>query len=337
MNLFRTSSTLILIAGILAVAGCSSHTSTSTNINASAAADIYLTNQTSGGGSQTPQVLGISATGSSGATISTVNGPAGDTFLGLASDSSGNLFTVDKAAAGGAYTVVEFAAGTNSSGTSASTTIRTFTSTAINAVPIGLKVDGSGDIFVMLTGGAVLRFATGATGAVTPSASLTGSSGVMTTDSSGNLYVTTPISLTDNHSAIAVYSSGFATGAVAQRTILPATEMSITSLAVDSSGNIYATGKDINSNIDVAVFAAAATGTSTATRIISGANTDLVNPWQVQVDGAGNVFVADSTTGASGGTVVVSQFASTASGNIGPASRVTTSATYAATSAMTIH
>ena len=118
MNLFCKSSTLILTAGILAVAGCSSHTSSSTMITASAAADVYVTNQTSGSGSQTPQVLGISATGSSGAAVSTVNGPAGDTFIGLASDSSGNLFTVDKAASTGAYTIDEFAAGTNSSGTS---------------------------------------------------------------------------------------------------------------------------------------------------------------------------------------------------------------------------
>jgi len=106
---------------------------------------------------------------------------------------------------------------------------------------------------------------------------------------------------------------------------------------VDASGNIYATGKDSSNNIQVAVFAAAATGASTATRVITGASTDLVNPWQVQLDGSGDIFVGDTATGAPGGAVMLYKFASTASGNVGPAVAISTTATYATTTAMAVH
>jgi hypothetical protein len=63
----------------------------------------------------------------------------------------------------------------------------------------------------------------------------------------------------------------------------------------------------------------------------------MMTPWQVQVDGSGNVFVGDSSTGAAGGTVVVDKFVASATGNVSPSETITTSATYAATTGLAIH
>jgi len=195
----------------------------------------------------------------------------------------------------------------------------------------------------MLSGGTLVRFASGSSVSVTASATLSGlvnvstNVSVMATDSAGNLYVTIPVSLTDNHNVIAVYSSGYASGAATLRTIIPSTEINITSLGVDASGNIYATGKDASGNIEVAVFSSTSTGASTATRVISGASANLKTPWQVQVDGSGNIFVGDSSNGAVGGTAVVYEFAASATGNVSPTATFTTSAIYNATTGLAIH
>jgi len=312
-------------------------TPTTTGNSNQGATNAYVSNQTPSGGQSDPQILGYSATSSSSTQTSTVNGPVNDTFLGLTTDSSGNLYTVDKSGTTGTFTVNEYAAGTNSSGTTASATTRTITSTSIILAPTSVSVDPSGNIYVMLTGGTVLRFAASSTESVTPSASLTiTGGGTITTDKNDNLYVTVPVSATDTHQTIAVYTSGYVSGAVPARVIIPATEMFITSLAVDASGNVYATGKDVNGNVEVAVYAAASTGSSTAMKVITGASTSLINPWSVQVDSAGNIFVADSTTGTAGSSVMMYKFAASATGNVAPTLKIATSATYSATSSMTI-
>ena len=339
MKYFSNIPTLILAATMLIVAGCSSSTTTpSTNTNTGSASNAYVS-------SGDPSIYGYSTASSSSTATSTINGPSSDAFIGAATDASGNLYTIDKSTVGSTttYTVNEYAAGSNSTGGATTATMRTFTSAAFTSAPTSLTVDQSGNIYVMLSGGTLLRFAASSSGSVSASATLTGLVNVSTnvsvtaTDSAGNLYVTIPVSLTDNHNIIAVYSSGYATGAASLRTIIPATEINITSLGVDASGNIYATGKDATGNIEVAVFSSTATGTSTATRVISGASTTLKTPWQVQVDGTGNVYVGDSSNGAVGGTAVVYKFAATASGNVAPSATFTTSAIANATTGLAIH
>ncbi|HUD21682.1 MAG TPA: hypothetical protein VMQ60_02460 [Acidobacteriaceae bacterium] len=331
--------TLLLAMATLVAAGCSSSSTTpAATANTGGASNAYVSNAD-------PSIYGYTAASSSSTLSSTINGPTNDSFIGVATDASGNLYTIDKSTASGSttYTVNEYAAGSNSTGGATTTTLRTFTSTAFTSAPTSLTVDQSGNIYVMLSGGTLVRFASSSSGSVSASATLTGlvnvstNVSVMATDSAGNLYVTIPVSLTDNHNIIAVYSSGYASGAASLRTIIPATEINITSLGVDASGNIYATGKDANGNIEVAVFSSTSTGTSTATRVISGASTTMMTPWQVQVDGSGNVFVGDSSNGAVGGTAVVYKFAASATGNVSPSETITTSATYAATTGLAIH
>ncbi|MGP8259499.1 MAG: hypothetical protein ACLQM6_06040 [Acidobacteriaceae bacterium] len=339
MNNFSKVSSLVLASALLAATGCSSGTTTPlTNTNTGSASTAYVS-------SGDPSIYGYSTASSSSTATSTINGPSSDAFIGAATDASGNLYTIDKSTVGSTttYTVNEYAAGSNSTGGATTATMRTFTSAAFTSAPTGLTVDQSGNIYVMLSGGTLVRFASSSSGSVSASATLTGLVNVGTnvsvtaTDSAGNLYVTLPVSLTDNHNIIAVYSSGYASGAASLRTIVPATEMNITSLGVDASGNIYATGKDAHGNVEVAAFAAASTGTSTPARVITGASTNLQSPWQVQVDGAGNIYVGDSSNGSVGGTAVVYKFASSASGNVSPSATITTSATYNATTGLAIH
>ena len=339
MKYFSNIPALILAAATLAATGCSSsNTTPPKTTNTGSASTAYVS-------SGDPSIYGYSTASSSSTATSTVNGPSSDAFIGAATDTSGNLYTIDKSTVGTttSYTVNEYAAGSNSTGGAVTTTMRTFTSAAITSTPTSLTVDQSGNIYVMLSGGTLVRFASSSSGSVSASATLTGlvnvstNVSVMATDSAGNLYVTLPVSTTDNHNIIAVYSSGYASGAASLRTIIPATEINITSLGVDASGNIYATGKDASGNIEVAVFSSTATGTSTATRVISGASANLKTPWQVQVDGSGNIFVGDSSNGAVGGTAVVYKFAASATGNVAPSATLTTAAIYNATTGLAIH
>jgi hypothetical protein len=330
--------TLIFSAALLVLAGCGSDTS---NIGGAAASSIYVTNQAINNAgnpateSQTPQIFSYSASSSGSASTSTVSGPTNDVFIGLATDTSGNLYTIDNSAGSGSYTINEYAASATSTG--AATVMRSFSSTAIDAAPMELDVDASGNIYVMLKGGSVLRFVSNSSGAVLPAATLTNYATAMAIDQSGNLYLASPISLSDNTSAIEVYPAGYPSRVVPGRTILPSTEMNITALAVDGGGNMYAAGENVALNIGVEVFAAAANGVSTPTRTITGASTGLVSPWGVQVDGVGNIYVGDSTTGVAGGNVILDEFAASASGNVAPVQKVTTAAKYATTSALAIH
>ncbi len=333
-NISRIS-TLTLATAMLAVVGCSSYSAPTVSTSAGTTAYVSSTDPN-------PRVQGYSTASSSNTSTSTVNGPSGDTFIGVATDASGNLYTVDSHTASGSttYTVNEYAAGSNSTGGAVTATMRTFTSAAITTAPVGITVDNYGNIFVSLAGGVLLRFAAGSSGAVSPSVTLTGlasaSASAVATDTGGNLYATVPVSLTDSHSNIAVFASGYASGTTPVRVIIPSTEMDITALAA-ANGNVYATGKDINGNAEVAVFAATATGSTAATTVISGAATTLKSPGAVQVDGAGNIFVGDSSTGAIGGMVIVDKFASSATGNVAPTTAVTTSQTVASTSGLAVH
>jgi hypothetical protein len=84
-----------------------------------------------------------------------------------------------------------------------------------------------------------------------------------------------------------------------------------TGLAADASGNIYVS----ESGTGVAVFSGSANGSVAPARFISGALTTLVDPFQLHVDGAGNLYVMNFIAT---GQVDILVFAPTANGNVAP-------------------
>lgn len=127
-------------------------------------------------------------------------------------------------------------------------------------------------------------------------------------DPAANVYVATT---TD----VRVYATG-ASGAATPTRVLPLNATTTlsntpTGLAADASGNIYVS----ESGTGVAVFSGSANGSVAPARFISGALTTLVDPFQLAVDGAGNLYVMNFIAT---GQVDILVFAPTANGNVAP-------------------
>jgi hypothetical protein len=174
-------------------------------------------------------------------------------------------------------------------------------------------------LFVVQDGSAaltnsVLEFPANGTGSIAPSNSVTVPSqttyNALAVDTAGNLYVsasvvTAPPMLNE----ILVYASGATGGATPARTITsPSLSTLISSIAVDSTGEVYAL-----SGNSISVFAANAASNATPVRQIAGALTTLNSAGAIAVDAAQNIYVANTA----GGNVLV--FSSTESGNVAPA------------------
>jgi len=127
-------------------------------------------------------------------------------------------------------------------------------------------------------------------------------------DPSANLYLSTT---TD----VRVYAVGASGSATPTRTLpLNATttlNTTPTGIAADASGNIYVS----ETGTGVAVFSGTANGSVAPTRFISGGLTTLVDPFQLAVDGSGNLYVMNFIAA---GNVDIVVFAPTANGNVAP-------------------
>ena len=88
-------------------------------------------------------------------------------------------------------------------------------------------------------------------------------------------------------------------------------------IAVDGSGNIYASAVNVNSYVpEILVYAAGASGAATPVRTIAGPATGLSNPLGMAVDASGQLYVLDGFVTPSGPGIHV--FAAGANGNAAP-------------------
>jgi outer membrane protein OmpA-like peptidoglycan-associated protein/sugar lactone lactonase YvrE len=189
------------------------------------------------------------------------------------------------------------------------------TSSDLNS-PYGVAVDGAGNVYIADTynqeiekvtaaGQLSIVAGTGNNGTPTPGpatrSDLSNPSGVAV-DGAGNVYIAD----TDNNEIEKVTTAGqlaiiAGTGTSGAATPGPATSSDLSSpvgLAIDSTGNVYIADTD-NNEIEKVTTAGqlsviAGTGTAGAATPGPATSSDLNNPNGVAVDGAGNVYIADT-------------------------------------------
>src|SRR5438552_844775 len=149
--------------------------------------------------------------------------------------------------------------------------------------PLGIALDGAGNIYVANFGASnILIFAAGASGNVTPIATIAVASPCTTygvaLDGAGNLYVT---NFSCNNVLIFAAGSGNATLIAGGNTGLTAPA----GIALDGAGNIYVANPG---NLSITVYAAGASGDATPIATSRGSNTGLTGaPYGIALDGAG--------------------------------------------------
>lgn len=164
----------------------------------------------------------------------------------------------------------------------------------------------------------VLQFPANGSGSLAPANTVTVPSqtayDAVAVDTAGNLYVSASVVTAPPFlNEILVYAAGATGSATPARTITgPSLSTSISSIAVDSTGEVYAL-----SGNSIGVFAANASTNATPLRQIAGALTQLNSASAIAVDAAQNIYVANTA----GGNVLV--FSSTQSGNVAPAGIIT--------------
>jgi sugar lactone lactonase YvrE len=150
------------------------------------------------------------------------------------------------------------------------------------AQPLGVAVDGGGNLFVAESGSGVVYKETLSGGTYVQSAIASGLShpAGLALDGMGNVYVA---------AADGAYKETLANGAYSQTEIV--TDLKdLEGIAVDGSGNVYVTSALYG---DVHKAALAANGVYTETAIGSGISV----PTGVAVDGSGNIYIADGKSG----------------------------------------
>ncbi len=267
---------------------------------------------------------------------STVKGPTGITFEGLAVDATGNLYVGGvlpgtTPASQGELTILVYAAGSNGMAnptrtiTGNSTGLEGFTQNTIS----GLAVDSSGNLYVssyLLKGGlinpGISVFAPTASGDVAPTnvITMTGNAtlapGQIALDSARNIYVAA-VALSGPGS-ILIFASN-STGTVPPTSTLAGSDTMINQLvgvAVDSAGNVYvANGNSGGAMPSILEFSAGSTGNVAPMRTISGSATMLSAPGNLTVDSAGNIYVLNENN--------ILKFSPAATGNVAPTATMT--------------
>jgi acylphosphatase len=190
------------------------------------------------------------------------------------------------------------------------------------AMPFGVAVDGSGNIYVTNDGDDSIEvYAAGATGNVAPIRSIIGPpyhypKGIAIDPSNGDIYVAKA-----SNNSIVIYAPN-ASGKASPIGSIGGSQTGLNDpvgVAFDASANIYVTNKalGIQGNESVTVYAAGSTGNVAPTQTIAGTSTGLDNPVQLALDSSLNIYVANQTFPNSGnGSLTV--YAAGANGNVAP-------------------
>ncbi|MBV8600151.1 MAG: hypothetical protein JO359_01165, partial [Candidatus Eremiobacteraeota bacterium] len=166
-------------------------------------------------------------------------------------------------------------------------------------------------------------------GSVTPATFIDGAatdlsrSYFVTLDAAGRLWTTNCLNLVGGSGPVLAFNAN-ATGDVAPLVSIAGPNTGLSGcqngVAVDAAGNLYVA--DITNNPplypggQVAVFAPGAQGNVAPARVIAGPAANLHSPTGLWLDGAANVYVADSALGYAGINPDVQVFAAGSAGNV---------------------
>ena len=211
-----------------------------------------------------------------------LNGPVGIVFNTArqlyAANTRSNSITVYAAGATGNATPIATIAGSNTGLTASN----------------GIAVDAVGRLYVAnfdnvnITSSSITVYAAGATGNVTPMATIAGSNTGLNApfgialDAGGRLYVANLDS-----DSITVYAAG-ATGNATPTATIAGSNTGLNNpigIAVDAAGRLYVTNFN-SGNFGIVIYAAGASGNATPTAIIAGSNTGLNLPTYLALQGA---------------------------------------------------
>jgi hypothetical protein len=236
----------------------------------------------------------------------------------VATDSTGGIYVGGSTSTAGSYEICVYAAGS----AGAATPARTITETSVQ--PTGMAIDSAGLLYATGPTANVAVFSATASGTATPVNVIAGAltqlvqPNAIAVDAAKNVYVTN-IASSGVTGTILVFASG-ATGNVApNRVISPGANLSFFyGVALDASGNVYATaaqdnGAGINSPA-IVEYAGGVGGSATPTKTITSSGA-LTNGYDIAVDGVGNMYVVNGP-GASQLTVL--GFGPSATGSVAP-------------------
>ncbi len=230
--------------------------------------------------------------------------------LGIALDSSGNIYVTNT------YTgntrgsppnssITVYRAG--SSGNTAPIAVIAGGNTDLD-YPQGIALDSSGNLYVegivSGVGNSVNVYPSGSNGNVSPAAIIVGADTELdlpigiALDSGGNIYVSNGFGGPTQRGSVTVYRAG-SSGDAVPINVITSNFTGIddaSSIALDSSGNIYLANPVALGSIDIYPAGSYATGPPIAT--IAGDNTELSDPIGVALDSSGNIYVLNGVDNA---------------------------------------
>jgi sugar lactone lactonase YvrE len=173
--------------------------------------------------------------------------------------------------------------------------------------PTAITFDSNGNIYVANAGkgggghDSITKYAAGSSGDVAPVAEITGAHTQLSSptgialDSSGDIYVANQSPTANEPDSITVYSPNSAGNAAPIRVISGAlTKLSsLSGIAIDSSGNIYASslGVEGSSGADILIFAAGSNGNVAPIFEIDGDCAGLKPTGPIALDASANIYV----------------------------------------------